>query len=90
MLNMKKHLLSVQELAEYLNVKPITIYRLVKAGKLPAKQIGDGIRFMPDDVEKFLAGAKFTKSKRGRKSKGEKIKKKKGTKHMKPKPRRRK
>lgn len=67
-LDLKKRMLTVQELAEYMSVTPVTIYRLAESGTLPAKHIGDSIRFLPDDVEKFLASAKYTKSKRGRKS----------------------
>jgi excisionase family DNA binding protein len=46
--------LTVKELAERLAVKPLTIYRLVNEGKLPAVKIGRAIRFEPDAVAAFL------------------------------------
>ena len=45
---------SVKTLAEKLAVTPITIYRLVDQGKLPALKIGRAIRFRPQDVDAFL------------------------------------
>lgn len=45
---------TVKTLAEKLAVKPLTIYRLVDQGKLPAVRIGRSIRFEPDAVAAFL------------------------------------
>jgi excisionase family DNA binding protein len=45
---------TVKTLAERLDVKPLTIYRLLKQGKLPAFKIGRVIRFDPDAVATFL------------------------------------
>jgi excisionase family DNA binding protein len=45
---------TVKTLAERLAVKPLTIYRLVDQGKLPAVRIGRSIRFDPDAVAAFL------------------------------------
>lgn len=45
---------SVKTLAEKLAVTPITIYRLVGQGKIPAVKIGRAIRFRPQDVSAFL------------------------------------
>ena len=45
---------TVKKLAERLLVKPLTIYRLVDQGKLPAVRIGRSIRFDPDAVDAFL------------------------------------
>lgn len=49
------HFYTVRTLAERLAVKPLTIYRLVAEGKLPAVRIGRSIRFNPDRIEAFLA-----------------------------------
>lgn len=49
------HFYTVRTLAERLVVKPLTIYRLVAEGKLPAVRIGRAIRFDPDRIEAFLA-----------------------------------
>lgn len=48
------HFYTVRTLAERLSVKPLTIYRLVAEGKLPAVRIGRSIRFDPDRIEAFL------------------------------------
>jgi excisionase family DNA binding protein len=45
---------TVKTLAQRLAVKPLTIYRLVDQGKLPAVRIGRSIRFDPDAVAAFL------------------------------------
>lgn len=45
---------TVKTLAEKLAVTPITIYRLVDQGKLPAVRIGKSIRFDPDAIANFL------------------------------------
>jgi len=45
---------TVKTLAERLAVKPLTIYRLVDQGKLPAVRIGRSIRFDPDAIAAFL------------------------------------
>jgi excisionase family DNA binding protein len=46
---------TVRTLAERLAVTPLTIYRMIDQGKLPAVRIGRSIRFRPEDVEAFLA-----------------------------------
>jgi len=45
---------SVRTLAEKLTLAPMTIYRLVDQGKLPAVRIGKSIRFRPADIDAFL------------------------------------
>lgn len=45
---------TVKKLAEILAVKPLTIYRLVQKGKIPAVRIGRSIRFDPEAVNAFL------------------------------------
>jgi excisionase family DNA binding protein len=45
---------TVKTLAEKLAVKPLTIYRLIAGGKLPAMKIGRSIRFNPVDIDAFL------------------------------------
>ena len=45
---------TVKTLAEKLAVKPLTIYRLVSDGKLPAVKIGRSIRFDPVAIDAFL------------------------------------
>ena len=45
---------TVKTLADKLAVKPLTIYRLIADGKLPAVKIGRAIRFDPDEIDAFL------------------------------------
>jgi len=45
---------TVNELAELLRVKPLTIYRMVKRGDIQCHRIGRALRFRRDDVEGFL------------------------------------
>jgi excisionase family DNA binding protein len=45
---------SVKTLADKLALTPMTIYRLVDQGKLPAVKIGKSIRFRPADIDAFL------------------------------------
>jgi excisionase family DNA binding protein len=46
--------LTVQALADQLDIAPLTVYRLVKHGKLPAVRIGRSIRFKPAEIDAFL------------------------------------
>jgi len=45
---------TVKTLAEKLAIRPITVYRMVDQGKLPAVRIGKSIRFRPADIDAFL------------------------------------
>lgn len=45
---------TVKTLAEKLAVKPLTIYRMVADGRLPAVRIGRSIRFEPEAIAAFL------------------------------------
>jgi len=45
---------TVKTLAEKLAITPITVYRMVDQGKLPAVKIGKSIRFKPQDIDAFL------------------------------------
>ncbi len=47
-------ILTLEEVSELLQVHPITVYRLVKAGKLPAFRIGRVLRFDADQLENWL------------------------------------
>jgi len=46
-------LLTVPEVAERLRVHPITVRRLIKAGRLPAVRVGRAVRVRVEDVEAF-------------------------------------
>lgn len=49
---------TVKTLADRLAVTPMTIYRLVEAGKLQAVKIGRAIRFDPEVIEAFLGNVR--------------------------------
>ena len=51
---MKKALLSVEEVAEYLGVGPVTIYRWCREGRLPCLKIGKSWRIRREALEAFL------------------------------------
>jgi excisionase family DNA binding protein len=45
---------TVAEVARQLRVSNMTVYRLIKAGQLPAVRVGRGYRMRDDDVRKYL------------------------------------
>ncbi len=47
-------LLSVKEVAEYLNVKPVTVRRRANSGEIPSIRIGNRIRFHKQEINKWL------------------------------------
>jgi excisionase family DNA binding protein len=62
---MPERLLTIVEVAEYLNVDKFTIYRLVADKRLPAFKVGHQWRFKKSVIEKWL---KANANVRGRKS----------------------
>jgi excisionase family DNA binding protein len=48
--------LEVGDVAKMLNVSSITVYRLAKAGKIPARKVGRVWRFNRDVIASWLAG----------------------------------
>jgi len=55
--------LTVEQLAGLLHLNPMTIYRLVKSGKLPVYVLGRVMRFRRDDLEDFLAKSRVPSQK---------------------------
>lgn len=51
---MSKAIMSPAELAEYLGLAKITIYKYVKKGKLPAQRVGRLLRFRRDEIDQWL------------------------------------
>jgi excisionase family DNA binding protein len=45
---------TVEEVAEYLNVVPLTVRRLIKAKKLKASKVARRVRIRPADLEAYL------------------------------------
>ena len=48
-------LLTVAEVAQVLRVSNMTVYRLIKAGELPALRVGKNYRIREPDLEAYLA-----------------------------------
>ena len=46
---------TVAEVAHYLHVQPMTIYRLIRRGQIPALKIGAEYRFDMDQLKKWIA-----------------------------------
>jgi excisionase family DNA binding protein len=46
--------LTTEEVLEYLQVNPRTVYRLIKAGKIPAVRVGRQWRFRKRDIDAWL------------------------------------
>lgn len=51
---MNSEVLTVKEIAEYLKMNPITIYRLANAGRIPAFKVGGDWRFKRNSIEKWI------------------------------------
>jgi excisionase family DNA binding protein len=49
------HFLTTEEVLDYLQVNLRTIYRLIKAGKIPAVRVGRQWRFRKKDIDAWLA-----------------------------------
>jgi excisionase family DNA binding protein len=47
-------IMTVKEVAEYLRVHESSIYRLSKAGKIPAYKVGRSWRFKKDKIDEWL------------------------------------
>ena len=48
-------MMSLAQVADVLGVSRNTVYRWVKAGKMPAYRIGAGYRIRPADLEAYAA-----------------------------------
>jgi excisionase family DNA binding protein len=51
----KARFLTVQEVADLMRVSSMTVYRLIKAGDLPAVRVGRSFRVAESDVNVYLA-----------------------------------
>lgn len=50
-----REVMTPKQVAKYLQLHPITIYRYISQGKLPAAKIGGRYRIKRESVEKLLA-----------------------------------
>ena len=44
----------VKEIAKYLGVSAITVYRLTEKGKIPAKKVGAQWRYLKEEVDRWM------------------------------------
>ena len=51
---MEDKLLTVEDLAEYLQVSAKTVYRMLRRGRLPCYRVGNQWRFRKEAIDKWL------------------------------------
>jgi excisionase family DNA binding protein len=51
---------TVRELAMYLRMKPLTIYKHASAGKLPGFKVGSHWRFKKDTIDRWIESQEST------------------------------
>ncbi|MGA2775112.1 MAG: helix-turn-helix domain-containing protein [Candidatus Omnitrophota bacterium] len=49
-----KEILTAKEVAEYLNIHPLTVHRYAREGKIPAFKIGTDWRFHTKYIERWI------------------------------------
>lgn len=50
----EENVFTVQELANYLRMKPLTIYKHASTGRLPGFKVGSHWRFKKQSIEKWI------------------------------------
>jgi excisionase family DNA binding protein len=50
-----ENVFTVQELATYLRMRPVTIYKHAKTGKLPAFKVGANWRFKKTTIDRWIS-----------------------------------
>ena len=53
---MESNIFTAQELADYLHVKPVTVYKMAKQGRVPAFRVAKSWRFHKPTIDEWLAG----------------------------------
>ncbi len=56
---MSKQVMSLAELAAYLNIPQASVYHLVAEGKIPGVKVGKQWRFSQDSIDKWLQGTRI-------------------------------
>jgi excisionase family DNA binding protein len=56
-------LMSIKELAEYLQLNKFTVYRMVQKGKIPCLKISKQWRFKKEEIDKWLETQRKSKFK---------------------------
>jgi len=63
-LNMDKWL-TLEQIAEYLQMSTSSIYKMAQAGKIPAYKVGRQWRFKKEEIDQWVEKNKFRKVKDG-------------------------
>jgi len=50
--------MTASEVAAYLRVGRLTVYKMVRTGKLPAFRIGSDYRFSVEEIDRWISGRK--------------------------------
>ena len=48
------HLMTIEEVADYLRLSKDTVYRMAQSGRIPASKVGTQWRFRQEDVDGWL------------------------------------
>ena len=59
---MRENVMTVRELAKYLKMKPVTIYKHAQEGKLPAFKVGATWRFKRKTIDQWIADQENNKA----------------------------
>lgn len=57
--------MNVEEVAAYLRVAPVTIYRLAQRGEIPSAKVGRSWRFQREAIDQWLAEQAATAAETG-------------------------
>jgi excisionase family DNA binding protein len=55
-IEMIRRAMTASEIAEFLAISPITVYKMAKAGRLPSFRVGTAVRFDPRIIAEWLRG----------------------------------
>jgi excisionase family DNA binding protein len=50
----EKEIMTISQVAKYLQISEVTTYRLVQDGKIPAFKVGRGWRVKKEDLNEFI------------------------------------
>ena len=56
---MKREIMTVVQVADYLQISKKSVYNLVKEGKLPASKVLNKLRFSKEVVDQFITNNQF-------------------------------
>ena len=68
---LREKLLTLKDLADYLNISRRTVYRLLNGESLPAYRIGKNMRFKREDIDEWLKDQKIEEPKKSEETNSE-------------------